>query len=272
MLCADWVNEMKREMLDKNFIIETFDSFGELLKVCDERKRNFGDAREEEDEGFTGVKNYAEARNLLEYGYDKNVEFVKKQVCDLQKKASNKRAVFENDVVGFAPVVPNAILGLPHSMINQRTVAKKAKVVTVLFNAGNPWKRTVEEVIEYGAKFVNYVINLEKQGYRVKIDCALTVNSGDKHYILRVPVKKENNFIDLKRICFPLTHPAMQRCIGFDWYERLPDAERIWGYGKELCTMDTDARKRILERFLKPNEYFVCYGDDLDEVFGQKKA
>lgn len=183
--------------------------------------------------------------------------------------------VFHNDVVGYAPIVPNAILGLPQSMINQTIVPKKIKVINVVFNAGNPAMRDKKEVLEYGAKFVSYIMNLEKQGYRVRIDCLLSFNDfvDDKHYILRVPVKNEHNPIDLKRICFPLTHPAMQRSIGFDWYERLPEAEHICGYGREFCTERNEKRRNaVLKKFLKSNEYFVCYGMDLDEVFEGKKV
>lgn len=258
---------MKREV-KKDFIMETYNSFTELLETCDSRKQNFGDARTEEDFRFTGVHNYEEARELLQYGYSKDIKYIQAKVGELQKQGTVNKPKFINDIVGYAPIVPNAIIGIPQSMINQKMNPKKAKVVTVVYNGGNPARRDKKDILEYGAKFVSYVMNLEKQGFRVKIDSLLSFNNGDsENYILRVPVKSEFNPIDLKRICFPLIHSAMQRSIGFDWYERLPEARQISGYGRELCTMGQGQRQKILDKFLKKNEYFVCYGMDLDEVF-----
>lgn len=249
-------------------IIEQFDSFDDLLLTCDKRERNFGSNRNELGRRWAGCNSYDEARNLLTHGWDEHIELMKKSIKALRTGTAEKIS-FRNDVVGYAPIVPNAIMGLPNSMINNVRKPKKAKVVNIQtlidFNSNVNQK----ELIEWGAKLVNKIVNLESNGFRVKLEYTFSFQSNSQKgvYICRVPLKNEYQPLDLKRIMFPLCNIAMQRIIMFDWYGRLPNA-------KELSCFETAlyAYKKpqfVINQIHDSSSYFIKFKDDIEKAFSE---
>ncbi len=262
---------MKRTVKDHdNFIMEEYEGIYEFFKTCDEREYNpdFNGkekAREKDNEDWAGAS-YDEARRLCTYGWDKPVEEVKKKIKNLSKTRETKKVGFKNDVVGFAPNVPNAILGLPESMINQTMVPKRQKVVTLLFDATVPCSVGYETLVKVGSHMCANAIALEKSGYRVKIDILYNFTNWEHSYVLRIPIKSEHNPIDIKRIGFLMSHIAGQRKLSFDWYERLPGAYMMGGYGTPFSHLSDDRFNEVINNVTAGNEIYINYQTDIDDA------
>lgn len=262
---------MKREVKDVNgrhYIIETFNSSNEMIKVNNSRKQNFGEARTSDCDSWRGAS-WNEAINMLQYGWDKPVKQIKSNIKKLEKQGTMRKITFQNDVIGFAPNVPNAILGLPQSMINSHVSYKKAKVINVMIDPGASCGVSSDRIIEYGSKVIEKLYSLEKAGFRVRIEVLYSFNGKEwepNTCAMKYLLKSENQPFDLKRMAFPMAHTAMFRRIAFDWYERLPEAKELDGYGTPLKNNDDrDDIKQVL--CSDKNTYLILHGDDLDEMF-----
>lgn len=266
------VKEMRRVVKNvkgEQVIIEQFESFKELVHTNDKRQQNFGDSRNEKGGSWAGCKSYDEAERLLTHGWNEKVEEMKQSIKKAKTGTVNKVS-FKNDVVGYAPIVPLAIQGVPNCMINNVRVPKKAKVVNIQACMEFNSNVNTEEVIEWGSQLVNKIINLENNGFRVKLEYISCFSRGDGDegiHICRVPMKNENQPLDLKRIMFPLCHVGMLRIMMFDWYERLPDAIMLYGHGQALYSQPKNRIEFTTSLIKEKNTYFIKFRDDIEEVF-----
>ena len=159
------VKDVKKEKA----IIESFNSFKELTETTKSRDVNFGNTRNGRLSSWEGVRSYEEAYNLLTYGWNEQIKRMKQEIKNLRTGESEK-VTFKNDIVGFAPVVPNAIMGLPNSMINCVRVPKKSKVINIQVSMEFNSNINQDKVFRFGAELINTIMNLEKNGYRVKLE------------------------------------------------------------------------------------------------------
>lgn len=259
-------------------IMETYKNYNEFIATQNKRPfewtnpevgggKHYRDAKGDD---WRGCKSFDEAQTMLTHGYDENVGTMIKRVGELQKQGVSHKTKRYADVVGYAPIVPNAIMGLPNSMLNSKKVDIQNKVITILYCPEVSVMVSAEEVTEFGCRFINAVMNLERCGYRVRIDFlnVFTDEYYEKQYILRVPVKNEHQPVNIKRLSFPLTHVGMQRYLCFDWFEHVPHSAYIGGLGSPIGKCDSKARTNFRE-MLKDNEYLVLYGDDIETKFKQ---
>lgn len=180
-----------------------------------------------------GVKSYAEALELLAGGYQPTVDKLKTEIKP-NATGTKKRITFHNDICGFTPIVPNALMGIPQSMINTRTKAIKCKVVDIYYNIGVSAMYDSDEIIKAGQLVLGTIMKLEQEGYKFNIYAMQAYNDSKSSDMCVVKVKSSNQPLDLKRISFPLTHTAFFRVIGFDWYSRFPLGKYRVGLGKPL--------------------------------------
>lgn len=266
-----------KEVKGQKFIIEEYGNFRELVLTLESREHNFDSDAIRNLSSWNGVSTYEEAEDLLLHGWDdeEKLNTINKRVRNLQKEQERKRVAFVADIQGFAPIVPNAIIGIPQSMINTTVKPKKSKVITIITDGGYSASTDINEILEYGAKLTSKIMNLEKQGYRVRLEYVdyYCERNGNTNHTLKVLLKSENQPFDIKRMMFPLAHPAMLRVISFEWYRKLPEAEHFWGYGIPLNKMDYDRRKFLQENTVDMSKsYFVSLGDNIDEVFKSIKV
>lgn len=255
--------------------VEEFESFNELLKVCDEREVNDwvdrgDDARTATDDSWRGGS-YKKSRDLLVHGWDEKLEEIKEKCEKYSKEVDVQRPRQFTSRVGYSPNVPNALRGLPNSMFNLKLEPKKSKVLDICVDFGIRSGEDVDAVIRKSVKLLAKINSLEQSGYRVKLSFLKTFNDeGDLSYVCKMTLKNEFQPLDLKRVAFPMGHPAMFRRMMFDWYERFPNAEHISGYGISLGILYRDHRSYYekLEKMLcKKNQYMINYYTDLDEMF-----
>ena len=133
----------------------------------------------------------------------------------------------------------------------------KSKVLDVYYDMTCNCDITPEEMIRAGQAFLGTVIELEKQGYRFNLYGLQSYGTKwDGTYdLLCIKIKSSDRPIDLKRISFPLTHPAFFRVIGFDWEGKSPITRDI-GTGRGRA-MGYEFSKNELRQIAKE-----MYGDN----------
>lgn len=254
----------------QTYIIEEFNSYNELLNVNDSRECNFGHDRADR-KHWTGAT-YQEAEEMLRYGWQDNekLNVIMEKINKLQKMQDAQKISFKNDIVGYAPIVPLALKGVPQNMINTTRKPKKAKVINLIVDVTVSCNTSVEEILNWGAKVVSKIMNLEKQGFRVKVEVVTTFtenNWSSKVHAMKVLIKGENQPFDIKRIMFPIAHSAMLRVIGFDWYERCPEAQHFGGYGCSLIHHSSSHAEAVKKEIANlENSYYICNKENVDEI------
>lgn len=261
------------------FNVEEYSSAMEVVDVIRKREINpewqgnhLTESDVKSDTDFYGVQTMDEAYNLLKNGWTQEVEKMNAVLQKVHTANLPKRVAFRNDVVGFAPVVPLAMMNVPQSMINTSMKQIKSKVVKIFYSMGDSCWTSSKTFIERGRKIMEAVISLERSGYRCELYSAqfYTHRSGDRSDALLVKVKEANQPLDVKRVMFPFTHPAMFRVIGFTWEDHCPSTKYISGRGVPLHCID-DHEKKFREAFGEEYVYIDCKIADkgVDEI---KKA
>lgn len=201
-----------------------------------------------------------EAMTMLREGYQPTVDALKSKM-KFSARGVSKHTQFYNDVAGFAPVVPNAILGLPQSMVNSKTKPIKTKVIDIYYEMTASCSTSSEDIIKAGKKMLSAIVELEAQGYRFNLYVIQDYyRNGEGCDMLCVRVKTASQPFDLKRMSFPMSHTAFFRGIGFDWYARFPLGKYRSGYGKSIsCEKSQEVVQEEIKRlFGKSAVYFAA--------------
>lgn len=234
--------------------VECKNSAWEVVQDCKTRKitdSSFDNMQDGKLGGHTkkwcGVESYEEALELLEKGYQPTVDELKKEIKG-NLMGEGKRISFYNDIVGYAPIVPLAVLGVPNSMINSKMKPIKAKVVDVYYDMTCSSGTSSKDIIKAGAKLLSVIMRLEQQGYRFNVYAIQSYQRDSSCDMLCVKVKDASQPIDLKRVSFPLTHTGFFRVIGFDWYSKVPNGKYRTCYG---CGMGYEFDNERLKKMFK---------------------
>ncbi len=222
--------------------VELYNSANELVDTCLKRTYKggsfhgdtFSGSRDKGGRKWNGGLTAKQSLETLANGWSENVEKLTKKMNSVKQLADGKRNTFRNDVVGYSPIVPLAIMGVPTSMISSTQKKIKSKIIDIYYDTTVSCGNSAKQILDNGMKLMETVVNLENSGYRVRLSAMQSYSVSDSSDILIVRVKNENQPLDIKRVMFPIMHPAMFRVIGFGWYERCPTAEYRNGYGRGL--------------------------------------
>ena len=225
----------------KNVIVEKFDSIGQMLDTIESRPNNSimknCNSSIDPDYGFTLTHSYDEAVKLFRYGYTEPLKQIKNV---LDKKIANtqirNRRIVSTGVVGYTPHVPNAILGLPNSMINTTVVPHKTKAVSIVYAPTGNGGISALDLHKAGIALLSVINTMELNGVRVDLSiCPKCSKEDDKEFaISMVRVKDYREHMDLQKLMFPVVHPSMFRRFGFKWLETcvgLTNSGWAYGYG-----------------------------------------
>lgn len=157
------------------------------------------------DKDFTGTNTWEEAVSLYQYGYTDILERIKSGIgANLQKTNPMTRRRVVTGVQGYAPHVPNAIMGLPNSMIHTESVMMKSKVVNIVYSSTENCGTEADEFIKSGIAVLSAVNALELSGYRVNLDISFyCAKDGDEYAFGTVNVKDYREHLDIQKLCFP---------------------------------------------------------------------
>ena len=249
--------------------IERYESAMEIVEHCKTRpitSSYFNDKSKETFDSWEGVKTYDEALDYLKNGYQPTVDKLK-ETMKATAQGNGKRISFQNQLAGFAPVVPLALMGVPNSMIGMTMKPIKCKVVDIYYDMSCNCGTSSETIIKNGQKMLSAIMNLEKQGYKFNLYAVQTYCGENDLDMLIVKIKSSSNPVDLKRMSFPLTHTAFFRVIGFDWYSRTPKGKYRAGYGTELSRIFRDKQERAdcMRQVLGDNALYIRGSEIRDE-------
>ena len=260
------INFQKKVVAFKNkpFNVEVFESADEVVRVSAKRSRtdsrfhNMSDPSEV-DKNWTGVSSLEEALELMKSGYQPTVDKLKTGI-KANVSGQGKRISFFNDVVGYAPIVPLALQGVPTSMRNSYMKPIKAKVIDVYYDMTAHCGIRKEDIIRAGQKVLAAIMELEMSGYKFNLYAIQSYWGDNDCDMLCTKIKSSNTPLDLKRISFPLTHTAYFRVIGFDWYSKTPKGKYRYGYGHALAGSfnNEEMQKGFQELFGKNCIVFAC--------------
>lgn len=274
------INEFKSKK-GRTVIVEKFNSIHELVNTVKERPVHswVGHASrngKHDGEGWVGKITFREAIDFIQFGWDKPLPEFKAAIKKLDDKKLHdvKKPVIFKSVAGFKPIVPNALKGLPKSMMGKKLIVKKAKIVNVMVEISKSSSYSHNEIVEKSIEILSHLYNLERQGYRVRLSMLGThaqPQGSEKQMGWLLPIKHENQLFDIKKLMFPLVHSAMLRMISFDWYESVPGGEEVMGYGRSTERWSEEERKAFLDMFGGENYYVVGMETDVKQLFTKLK-
>ena len=117
-------------------------------------------------ERFTGTVSFEQADNLRRKGDKKSLAMLNKYKIKFDKyiQYNNGYKIKQrNDIHGFVPIVPNAIIGLPLSMINQSRESKKVKGIDILYNVSVSCGTRTDDIARKGAIMLSLIDALERK-------------------------------------------------------------------------------------------------------------
>jgi len=228
-------------MSGKHFVFEQFNSLGEYIDIIGKRKVNDvfrGEQLHSENKnryGFFLTNNYEESVELALNGYKEGCDDLMRTSTRIRHRENIDRKMPTVGITGFAPHVPNAITGVPKSMISYIVYPQKANVITLVYaNTGMAYV-DAERYISAGKTIISLINTLETQGYRIALylfKCSCSDN--DEIAANLVKIKDWKQPINILKLAYPLIHPSSQRRQGFKWLETVPaltDDSFVDGYG-----------------------------------------
>ena len=214
---------MKKGGSNMNIIKEHFNSIHEMISVIESRPNNpvmkYEDSSKSNNEYFTGTKSYDEAKQLFRNGYTEILPKIKTGLATNLKRTEirNRRRV-ETGVIGYAPHVPNAILGLPNSMILTKQAPQKTKVVSIVVGITENCGTETKEFINSGIAALGVVNSLELRGYRVNLKVAFYVAEKENDRAFgTVNVKDYREHLDLQKLCCLILTVDICRFYNYRW-------------------------------------------------------
>jgi hypothetical protein len=249
----------------KNTIIEEFSSLSQLISELSRRDNNQvmrnEHSSQKKGDSWAGTNTYEEAVKYILGGYEKPLDALKRGVITANTKSTSPRRCRPmNDIIGYVPNVPAAVIGLPQSMIRQGIEPKKSKIINIIYSPDANFMTSSETIEKAGIAVLSLINNLEKNGYRIALSIAFYVGEkNNEEAIAMVKVKDWRQPIDLKKIAFPICNSGMLRRFGFKWLETckgLQESGWAGGYGR---TPKYGRAVNILKsnKMLSDTEYFI---------------
>lgn len=249
---------------DHDIYMETFNDVGEFVRLTDKRPENSWS----NNTTITGND-----REWLLHGWSEKRDEIKAELSKLEgiRTKEKKSKVKVYSVNGYYPNVSKAIIGNPKCMRKFKKVTSKSKIVEIIWDPGILARESADRITTQGIKLLSKIKELELSGYRVRLMVQGFKGEycGNRNlYICRIPIKEENQQLDISRVSYPLANAGMLRKWVFKWYEHLPNAEYLSGYGKSLYAWDFYERDKVLNTInINHNQYYVNIDTDIEEMF-----
>lgn len=230
------------------------------LKARSLTDTRFHDMPKKDDYGsWDGVTSYAECLEYISNGYQPTVDALKEST-KATIKGEVKRMSFNNNIAGFMPIVPLAMMNVPNCMIDTHIKPIKAKVLDVYYDITCTSNVKSSNIIEAGQKVLATIMKLEQSGYKFNLYAIQSYTDYNSNDMLVVKVKSSNQPLDLRRMSYMLTHTSAFRVLGFDWYSKNPKAKYRSGYGNTLinCIGENRTDELIKQIFGKNALYLAA--------------
>ena len=209
---------------------------------------------------FTKTYSYEQARDYLLHGHSASVKRISESIkmtnnLNVEKAFKDMNIL---DVVGYQPIVPLYLMGVPNNMINKKKVMVKQKVVTINKCITYASICSTEKIFEESIKALSIVKKIEETGVRCNLNVIFAAETKDKQFALavKIRIKSANERLNLVKTAFPLTHPSFLRRCCFKFVEKCPDTpkEFIGCYGRASVVSNTPLMNMVLDN---SKEYFL---------------
>lgn len=229
----------------KNDIVsaETFDSVTEFISVISKRTpnkafTNYGRKESETNtESFCGTKNFDEAQDLLKHGYKEGTKDLLNCKTSVKVLTPTRKKQIFADVTGFSPIVPNAIIGLPNSMLNRRDKIQPSRVINIILDIAVSGKTDKEIFLKAGKNIYSFIKSIEATGTKVNLSVMdnMYIKRVKRFVCLFVKIKDSKQAINPQLISYPIIHPSFFRRHVFRWVETSPftsyqEVTKTYGY------------------------------------------
>ena len=140
-------------LLSANSTRQTNKAFKDLNRCLDS---SYESSRRTE---FTGTASYAEAEKLCREGWFEKLEAFK-EACSIRQAEQLRRRVVTSPI-GYAPHVPNAVMGRPDSMIKTIMQKEKSRALELVVNTTASSDYAADTITKYAAEIVKAVSAIE---------------------------------------------------------------------------------------------------------------
>ena len=278
-LCTSSFEAPAQSTHDYSLYREDFGSIYSLLNTINNREnnsfmRNEDSSQKHGNEEWSGTSSYEEAQSLLIHGYEDPIKSIKSNLAKNKKLTSKiynsiPKPIVQNRVVGFVPNVPNALKGLPESMITLEKLHKKRKTISIIYATGGSCGVESDVLASAGAALVSAINLIELSGVQTELSIGFMPTKETKQVIFpTVKIKSYGEHFNLQKICFPMIHPAMFRRIGFKYLETCPGMVENFshGYGRPpelevLKTLIKDKNTYVINR-----TWITEHENDIEEI------
>lgn len=181
---------------------------------------------------------------------------------------NNQKLKYENDVVGFQPIVANAIMGLPKSMVNTKTQKVKSKIVNIILNASMTGGTPKEYLEVLGVVLLSGIEALELTGVGVNLYVGKVSAYGAgrrKKSGFMVQLKRAEEQLNTYKLSYYLGNTSFLRRTGFRVHEvedRLVDVTSN-GYGSG-ATEYQRGLSEFIQKHIPDSLYFSIANDYTD--------
>lgn len=246
--------KMIRKTHDNGDKMVIFDSIMEVVQFNrkTERTKDYREYHVSDDKirtDFAATSSYEEAEDLLLHGWDSMAEKLTNRLGKVTCKNNGYKNKTVYGVQGYQACVPRYLQGMPDSMISNKCVVTKQKVLDIVKDFGYSGVTSTEKIEEESIKVLKLVNSLESKGYRVNLSITF-VSGGRKYTGIVMKIKNASQRMNIKQMAFPLVHPSMFRRIVFGLIERL-DETKNFGEGYGYCT-DYEETKHLFK-----GQYFI---------------
>lgn len=235
--------------------IEKFDSLTSYLHTIGSRPNNkvfydtFSSQKGKKD--WTGTKNYEESVELAQVGYAEGLEKINHDGTErINYRAKSSRSIPKAGVVGYAPIVPNAIIGLPKSMRTKATIPHKTKVLSIWYDITASCGVDKSDIARAGRNMLELINKLELQDFRVELRVVTGYCGSGQYCFNAVKVKTDRQPLNPLKIAYPFVHASFLRRQGFKWLETFPevtDNDLKYGYGCALYFKEGSGRRQWMK-------------------------
>ena len=207
-----------KEYDNGKLIIYTIEELIEQLKLPIIEGRN--DSSDDDSFSFTHTHNFDEAVDLMIKGDVKSQSKILEIKSKLDYEVNSKQVTkvrSRADVAGYSPIVANAVMGLPKSMINSYRTPVKNKIVDIYINHSVGAFMDAETIEFRGAYILSYIDHLEQNGYRVNLFAGAVSYSADndEYSGFYVKIKSSSQPMNILKTAFYVVHPSFLRRIYF---------------------------------------------------------
>ena len=238
--------------------VEYYESTSELSKDLNKREMKAGGWHKPDFSEWTGIESREQLDEFLTSGYNATVKNLKDKV-KITARGNGKRISFQNNVQGFAPVVPLAMMNIPNNMISMQMKPIKNKVIDVYYDITCPCSISSEQILKAGEDLLGAILELEHSGYKFNLYAVQTYSDSKDCDMLVVKIKSSDKPFDLKRMSFSLTHTGFFSVVGFDWYSKCPTSTYKGGYGHLLAREVSNINEAIKEMW---GQQAICFSSD----------